>query len=505
MTIINIDVMRDALDAHHMANSNETDALIRELWGQLGGRSEGLAALFAADGKGGAEGPEGFGRDTRREALDWLPSVYPVTDFATATIGLASLAVAEWGALRSGQPIAPVTVDRAHAAIAFRSERYLDRPGEAWPSLWDPIAGDYATRDGFVRLHTNYPHHRAAAERVLAGARDREAVAARVCEMEGEVLEAAIVAEGGCAAVMRSPEAWAAHPQGVAVQLEPTIRFEPAAGHASLGANEREAGGPVSSPLEGVRVLDLTRVIAGPICTRFLAAWGADVLRLDPPGFEEADALMADTTVGKRCAVIDLRTAEGSARFDRLLEGADVLVHGYRADALVGLGYDTPGLRARNPGLAVVALDAYGFEGPWQNRRGFDSLVQMSCGIAERGRAVFGTEVPRPLPAQALDHGSGYLMAAAACRALSERRLSKRPVEARLSLAGTAKALMGMGEGGDPEAPEPTAEQVAAYLVEEQGAFGRVRRVRCPGRIGGVEPTWRRAAGRIGGDEARWC
>src|SRR5262249_7162726 len=172
-------------------------------------------------------------------------------------------------------------------------------------------------------------------------------------------------------------------------------------------------------PLHGVRVLDLTRVIAGPIGTRLLAAWGADVLRLDPPGFEEVPALLPETTAGKRTAALDLREPASRTVFANLVRDAHVVVAGYRSDALDGLGFDSAWFRRENPRIVRVLYDAYGFTGPWATRRGFDSLVQMSLGIADAGQRATASPRPFPLPAQALDHATGYFIAAAACRGLA--------------------------------------------------------------------------------------
>jgi hypothetical protein len=206
-----------------------------------------------------------------------------------------------------------VTVDRGHAAAAFRSERYASAIGWSLPSGWDPIAGDYRTRDGWIRLHTNYRSHGEAALRVLRSHPSRDAVADAVGAWIGEELETAIVDEGGCAAKMRSAEEWAAHPQGRAVRAEPLFATE------LRTASPLSFGNAAPRPLAGIRVLDVTRVVAGPVCTRFLAAHGADVLRIDPPGFEEVGALLPEMTVGKRRAFLDLHDAFDRERFERLI------------------------------------------------------------------------------------------------------------------------------------------------------------------------------------------
>ncbi|MDD9371909.1 MAG: CoA transferase, partial [Acidimicrobiales bacterium] len=204
-------------------------------------------------------------------------------------------------------------------------------------------------------------------------------------------------------------------------------------------------------PLAGVKVLDLTRVIAGPVCTRFLAAHGATVLRIDPPGFDEVGALLPETTAGKRAAWLDLSTTAGRNRFLSLVGEADVLVHGLRPGALERHGLGPDEVREANPAMVTARLDAYGWRGPWAARRGFDSLVQMSCGIAAAGMAATGADRPTPLPAQALDHGAGHLLAAAVARALA----SGRAADVTASLVGVANLLIGLPDPAGIGAGEP--------------------------------------------------
>ena len=478
--------------------------LLERLWTELGGPGSALAAVrFSGPQRG-------------------LPSVFEVSALASATVGLATLAVAELHATRTGKAMRAVHVDRAHADAAFLCERHLRGLGWQLPEVWDPLAGDYLTRDGFIRLHTNYSYHRDAALRVLglAGASaTREQVAALVERWEGEQLEAAVVAAGGCAAMLRSPAEWRAHPQGQALAGAPvfeltdassglargrpgTPRRSSAAGRSAyeqdMAAESGDGSSAVGKPLSGVRVLDLTRVIAGPIGTRFLAAYGADVLRVDPPGFEEVGALLCEVTAGKRRCALQLREPADRGRFLELVRDADVIVHGYRGDALERLGLGNDVLRQHNPHAVVVSHNAYGWTGPWAARRGFDSLVQMSCGIAWRGREVTGKAQPVPLPAQALDHGTGYLIAAAATRGLTRRAQTGQASVTRLSLARTAQLLM---EQGDLGAITGVAQQPsAAWLEEADTMLGRVQRLRCPGSLEGIEPQWTIPAGALGSD-----
>ncbi|HEY6557728.1 MAG TPA: CoA transferase [Polyangiaceae bacterium] len=459
-------------------SEQEEERCIERSWADLGGDVQALARLRLSGAFGG------------------LPSVYPVATLATACVGLATLAVADVLGSRCDRRPAEVNIDRRHAAVAFRSERYLQPIGWELPPAWDPIAGDYETSDGFIRLHTNYEHHRAAVLRVLGTTPERDILKQAVRAWSADELETAVVGEGGAAAAMRSAAEFAAHAQGQALAEEPLFAVRTRRG-------EPLALRPSELPLSGVRVLDLTRVIAGPVCTRFLAAYGADVLRIDPPGFHEVGALLAETTMGKRRAFLDLRKDEDRTAFQSLVAGAHVLVHGYRSDALERLGFDESWRARTNPNLVSVSLDAYGFTGPWAARRGFDSLVQMSTGIAAKGRQVTGAERPVPLPAQALDHGTGYLMAAAVSRALARRAASGDISEVRLSLARTARLLMDLGED-DPRAPELSADDVAPCLEEAETAWGKVQRVRCPGSIDGMRPRWSIPAGPLGSDPPVW-
>lgn len=458
--------------------------MLAQAWAALGEPAGALEAVRF-------EGPERL-----------LPSVYDVTACAGASVAAATLALAQWQATRARQALAEVRVDLRHASAAFRAERYLTALGWQLPAAWDPLAGDYATRDGWIRLHTNYAHHRDAVLRVLGVACERGAVQAAVACADAEALESAVVAEGGCAAMLRTAPQWAEHAAGRAVANEALVEWE--RGAPLLGTAGSLPQGPGALPLCGIRVLDLTRVIAGPLCTRTLAAFGAEVLRIDPPGFEEVGALLPETTAGKRRAALDLRSDAGRERFQTLVAGAHVLVHGLRGGALAALGWDTPALRALNPALIVVTHDAYGYRGPFRQRRGFDSLVQMSCGIAARGMELAGRDKPHPLPAQALDHATGYLLAAATCVALQHLATTRVPSEARLSLAKTAHWLMQAGERGDVLGRDFSATDAEPWLEDGQSAFGPLRRVRFPGRIEGVQPAFVHRAGPLYTDPAAW-
>ncbi|MCU1416359.1 MAG: caiB [Schumannella sp.] len=438
-----------------------------------------------------------------------LASAYPVSDLATASVATAALATAELSAAL-GFGDGPVVVDRTLADGWFGPA--LTPVGWTLPSPWDPIAGDYpAAGGGWIRLHTNAPHHRAAALRVLGVDGERERVAAAVASWSGEELERAIVAEAGCAALLRTPAEWAAHPQGAAVAGEALVGIEQTEAAPDAAASRWDPS--PSRPLAGLRVLDLTRVLAGPVATRLLAGLGADVLRVDPPGWDEP-AVVPEMTIGKRTARLDARDPSGRAALLGLLAGADVLVHGYRADALEQLGLGERVRRETRPGLIDVALDAYGWSGPWSTRRGFDSLVQMSSGIAGWGLLRGTADRPTPLPVQALDHATGYLMAAAVLAGLSRRVRNGSGSSSRLSLARTAIEL----ERARPLPARPVLSRVAAEAPHQaepvtasvplsaamETPWGAATLLPPPFSAGSAGLVWSRGPRPLGSDAASW-
>lgn len=424
-----------------------------------------------------------------------LASAFPVTDFAVGAIGAAGTALAQLIKAQS-HSMPQVVIDRKLASLWFGWS--IQPIGWAMPAAWDSIAGDYPTQNGWIRLHTNAPHHKTAALRVLQCADDRSAVADVVAKWSSEALETAIVAQNGCAAAMRSLDEWKAHPQGKAVAAEPLIAWSST--KALFPSSTWQPDG--HSPLAGLKVLDMTRILAGPVATRFLAGFGAQVLRLDPPGWDEA-SLAPEVTLGKRCARLDLKSPSGREIFERLLSEADVLVHGYRADALERLGYSETKRRKINPGLIDVSLNAYEWSGPWAERRGFDSLVQMSAGIAHSGMKWQPSDRPLPLPVQALDHATGYLMAAAVLRALIWRVTENQASTARLSLARVAHSLTeSPGTSSVAESLTLCSNDLSPEL--EQTEWGPAKRCKSPVSVGGIPLTWQLPASRLGSVEPDW-
>ncbi|MFJ6867216.1 CoA transferase [Streptomyces termitum] len=396
-----------------------------------------------------------------------LPARLPVMDLARATVAVCGLAAVEHAGAAG-----PVRVDDGAVATAFVSERHLRMDGRA-PVSFAPLSRFWRAADGWVRTHANYPHHRAALLAALDADGSAKAVAEAVGARTAAEVEEAVYAAGGLAVAVRTPAAWAAHPQGREVAARPLLTRE----RVDDAPARRRAGGPP-------RVLDLTRVIAGPVATRTLALLGADVLRIDPPGRPELADQHADGDVGKRTAALDLDRPSDRRSFDELLDAADVLVTGYRPGALERYGLE-------RPGLVTARLSAWGDHGPWGGRRGFDSLVQAATGIAVTEGSE---EEPGALPAQALDHGTGYLLAAAVLRSLTERERDGGGRLVRLSLARTGHWLAHGLPRYDP----------GRYVAESDGPLGRLRHAVSPVAYEGGPAGWSRPPGVAGADRAAW-
>ena len=443
----------------------------------------------------------------------YYPSCFPVSDLASAVVGAlgaATHALIEALGLAKAPCAGEVIVDQRLASLWFGWS--IAPQGWSMPPIWDAVAGDYQTRDGWIRLHTNFPRHRRAALEVLGANAVREQVAHAVRQWEGIALETAIIQAGGVCAVMRSEQAWASHPQGSAVSQEPLIDWQ--------GGDEDKPVSPeisahwqpeIDQPLKGLRVLDVTRVLAGPVATRSLAGLGASVLRIDPSDWEEAN-VVPDITIGKKCARLDLEKPKDRVQFEVLLQGADILVHGLRPGALDGLGYNQKIRTQIAPHLLEVSLNAYGWGGPWAARRGFDSLVQMSSGIAHAGMCWKDGERPVPLPVQALDHATGYLMAASVLAALAKRQKGASLYRARLSLARTAHLLVNAQckDQADHHPPSRVAlipgdtnrDDYSSGLELTQ--WGPAQRLRSPVTINGHGLSWNNPACELGTSPPNW-
>lgn len=426
-----------------------------------------------------------------------LPSSFAVGTAAQSTMAAAALAACELGHLR-GTGRQQVGVDMLHAALECIGWFSLD--GQV-PDQWDAFSGLYRCADGWVRVHANFAHHRDGALRLMkldpATATRADAEAA-MATWRARDFEDAAAAAGLVATALRRFDEWDATPQGQAVAAQPLFTIErigdaPPLALPPLREDER--------PLSGLRVLDLTRVLAGPVGGRALAAYGADVMLVNSPHLPNISAI-ADTSRGKLSAHADLRTEEGRAALQRLVADAHVFVQGYRPGGLEALGFGPAALAEQRPGIVCVSLSAYGTQGPWASRRGFDSLVQTAMGFNHAEGEAAGDGKPKPLPMQILDEATGYLIAFGAAAALWRQQREGGSWQVRVSLAQTGHWLRGLGRV--PGGLSIAKPGLAPYVETTASGFGELAALRHGAMLQRTPAAWPRPSMPPGSHAARW-
>ena len=416
-----------------------------------------------------------------------LPVRYRIAAASAAALGALGVAISR---LSKPQRIA---VNARHGAVSLRSTRYLRVNGKPPPSPWDPFSGFYPVRDGWISIHCNFPNHRQAALRVLGVGEDRAQAEYASRKWHGEALEDAIHAAGGCAGFVRSHEDWQRHGQALAVASQPLVQIERIAhGPAVARMHER--------PLGGVRVLDLTRVLAGPTCGKSLAEHGADVLKITAAHLPDSGMADLDTGIGKRSARLDLRSE--SEVLARLVKEADVFIQSYRPGALAARGFSPEALARLRPGIVCASLSAWGPSGPWKERRGFDSIVQAVSGIAK----AHGGDKPRLLPVSAIDYVSGYLMAFGVSVALARRAREGGSWLVRVALARVGKWIVerGTAEGFQGLPDELSDAELAPWMAEMDAPDGRIRYLKPALGLSETPPYFARPPVPLGYHPASW-
>jgi crotonobetainyl-CoA:carnitine CoA-transferase CaiB-like acyl-CoA transferase len=428
-----------------------------------------------------------------------LPSSFRVAAAAQASIAAAGLAAAQIWQLRSGRS-QDVAVDMRHAVVECRSERYLRVDGKPSGSTWHPTAGIYRTRDNrFVRLHTNFEHHRATVCKVLNCKPERPDIQAALMQWDGEAFETSAYAGGAVVAMMRSREEWSDLPHARALAGLPLVSIE------KIGEAAPKPWPEGDRPLAGLRVLDLSRVIAGPVAGRTLAAHGADVLLISGPDMPAIPWLTIDTGRGKLTSLVELKSEQGRETLRDLLTSADIFSQGYRPRALASLGFSPQEAAGINPGIVYVSLSAYGHAGPWAERRGFDSLVQTSTGFNRAEGHAAGVDGPKELPAQMLDHATGYMMAFGAMMAKARQSREGGSWHVRVSLAQTGRWLWNLGRVADGFATADfSGETVTPYIEEMPSGFGPLRAVSHAAVLSKTLAFWARPAMPLGSHAPQW-
>jgi crotonobetainyl-CoA:carnitine CoA-transferase CaiB-like acyl-CoA transferase len=433
-----------------------------------------------------------------------LPTPFRIGAAGAAALAATGLAAADLWELRTGRR-QEVAVDLRQAVASLRSGHYLQVNGAKVRNDRNPVMGMYPAKNGrWSYVHANFPNHRAAALRVLGCEENREAVRQAVAQWEALELEEAIIAAGGAGGMVRSMAEWAQHPQAAAIASLPLLEI------VKIGDALLEKLPDGDRPLSGIRVLDLTRVLAGPTCARTLAEHGADVLKITASHIAARDDQEYDTGHGKLSARLDLRQPQDLDTLKGLVREGDVFSQGYRPGTLGNRGLSPEELAAVRPGLVYVSLCAFSHKGPWASRRGFDTVVQNVSGITSRQGELFPGAEPGPqfYPVSAIDYLTGYLMAFGAMVALARRAREGGSWLVRISLAQTGRWLVGRGE-----VPEAALKDVAKdippaeidrWSIESDAPAGRLRHLGPTVQLSETPPHWARPSVPLGYNQPVW-
>jgi crotonobetainyl-CoA:carnitine CoA-transferase CaiB-like acyl-CoA transferase len=434
-----------------------------------------------------------------------LPTPFRIAETGAAALAATGLAVSDLWELRTGRK-QQVAVDARQATASLRSGHYMAMAGEKVSTERNPVMGVYPAKGGrWSYIHANFPNHRAAALSVLGCEENKDAVRRVVSTWDALELEEAILAAKGAGGMVRSMAEWAQHPQAAAIASLPLLEI------VKIGDAPPEKLPPGDRPLSGVRVLDLTRVLAGPTCARTLAEHGADVLKITAPHLPNIGYQEYDTGHGKLSAHLDLRQPNDLVRLKELVREADVFSQGYRPGTLGNRGLSPEELAALRPGLVYVSLCAFSHVGPWASRRGFDTVVQTVSGITSRQAELFpGPEAGQPqfYPVSAIDYLTGYLMAFGAMVALARRTREGGSWLVRISLAQTGRWLVGRGQVPEAElkdvAKEFAADELARWSMETETPVGRLKHLRPTVQLSETPPHWARPSVPLGYNEPAW-
>jgi crotonobetainyl-CoA:carnitine CoA-transferase CaiB-like acyl-CoA transferase len=425
-----------------------------------------------------------------------FPTPYLVATAGAAALGAVGVAAADLWFLKT-KKVQDVKVDLRAAGASLRSAYYLRVDGKQPKGVWDPLSGYYPVKDGrWISIHCNFPNHRDAAMSVLGNPADRAAAEAASRGWDGLALEEAIHAAKGCAGFARSAAEWARHPHAAAVAAQPLLTIE------KIGESKPEPLPDGMRPLAGVRVLDLTRVLAGPTCARTLAEHGADVLKITGAHLPDSGSSELDTGIGKLSAHLDLRTPEGTDTLRALLSEADVFSQSYRPGTLGARGFSPERAAELRPGIVYVTLSAWGTAGPWRDRRGFDSIVQTVSGMAYAQGAGSDPFKPKLMPVSAIDYVSGYLMAFGAMVALARRVREGGSWLVRVSLARTGKWIVDRGTVADFSSV--LNPEVKDLLIKTKSPVGEIEHLKSVLELSETPPYWERPPVPLGTHRAEW-
>lgn len=440
-----------------------------------------------------------------------LSTRFRIGDTCAAVLGGVGVAVNDIWEMRTGQR-QKAKVNVRHAAAGLKSSSYLQRP-DSLGAFRDVVNADHEsmrritqpwpTKDGrFVLPHFGLPNLKARMMKLLGCEPNPESVGKAVAKWNALDLEAAIDEHRVCGGMVRTNDEWLATPHGKVLAAKPIVEVIKIADGPAMPFASLSAGSPSARPLDGIRVLDLTRILAGPVAARTLAEHGAEVLMVTAARLPQIPEHVVDTSHGKRSCFLDLSKAEDAARLRALVQDADVFSQGYRPGMIGKHGFSPEELAAIKPGLVYTSISCYGADGPFSHRGGWEQVAQTMTGICHDNNPAR----PHLLPAAACDYTTGYLAAYGVMLALARRAREGGSYHVRVSLCQSGMFIHRQGkvEYGQPDMDLSPAELDEVLIETCPPHLGPVRHLGPILKLSETPPRWSRPTPRLGGDRPEW-
>lgn len=470
------------------------------------GKEGALRELLALRGAGGSAAAE-----VSIDGVDpFYPTPFRVGESAAAALAATGVAANDLWEMRTGRR-QRISVDVREAAATLRTVDYTRAPDAEGVYAHVPIPNAMAhmltvtqpwrtADDRWFLPHFNLPNLSARVLGVLQCDSAPASVKAAVARWRAGDLEEAIAEAGACGGTIRTADEWLAHPQGRYLAARPVIEI------TRIGDSAPEPFRNAAAPLAGVRVLDLTRILAGPVAGRTLAEHGADVLMVTSRDLPQTPEHVRDTSHGKRSCFLDLKTRDGAARLHALAQEGDVFIDGYRPGRLASLGFDAATLAAARPGMIHVAVSCFGSGGPFASRAGWEQVAQAVTGVCEANGRLNGAGQPKLVFAPMCDYTTGYLAAYGAMLALARRAREGGSYSVHVSLCQAAMFAQRRGQVSDFSTARGVLDEpeLAQRYVDEDASYGPLRTL---GPVLGMSETpcvWRLPTPRLGGDAPAW-
>ncbi len=433
-----------------------------------------------------------------------LPTKFKIAETLAQVLAGVGVAISDIWEIRTGRR-QTASIDVRHAAAGLRSSYHMRLPagGGGFKDVSNPeheaartMTQPWPTKDGRWFLpHFGLPNLKARVLEVLGCDATPEAVADAVASWDALALEAAIDEARACGAMVRSHDEWQAEPHGRVLAAKPVVEI------VKIGESDPEPLAEAARPLSGIRTLDLTRILAGPVAARTLAEHGGDVLMVTAEGLPQVDEHVIDTSHGKRSCFLDLKMADEAATLKELVRDADVFSQGYRPGTLEGLGFGADDLARIRPGIIYASISCFGADGPFSHRAGWEQIGQTVTGICHEG----SPDRPKLLPGAACDYITGYLGAFGILLALARRAREGGSYHVKVSLCQSGMMIYRQGAVAfDSNRTGLSEEEIDAIRITSETHRGPLRHLRPLLQLSETPARWARPTPVLGGDPPVW-